>query len=46
MKYWLNEEKRKKFVDDHWLFYKETNNPDYLAQMLAVGGIQRKWYPR
>ena len=45
MKYWLNEEKRKKFVDDHWALYKETNNPDLLAQMLAVGVFKENGIP-
>ena len=45
MKYWLDEEKRKKFVDDLWALYKETNDPDYLAEMLGVGVFKENGIP-
>lgn len=45
MKFWDDEEKRKKWVDDLWVQYKETNDPDYLADMLAVGVFKEDGIP-
>lgn len=45
MKYWDDENKRNELVDQLWKNYKETNDPDYLADMLAVGVFKENGIP-
>ena len=45
MKYWDDENKRNELVDQLWKNYRETNDPDYLADMLAIGVFKENGIP-